>query len=74
MLRSALDAVPGIGRTRKSLLLQRFGGLAGIRAASVEEISRLPGFNRPLAERVRAAALSAGGDPGLNTSTSPERP
>jgi excinuclease ABC subunit C len=38
LLTSRLDEVPGIGPRRRRLLLQRFGSLAGIRAAPVEEL------------------------------------
>jgi excinuclease ABC subunit C len=37
-LRSVLDEIPGIGARRKRMLLQRFGSLKRLRAASVEEL------------------------------------
>jgi excinuclease ABC subunit C len=37
-LRSELDAVPGIGRTRRRVLLRRFGSVAGVRRATREEL------------------------------------
>ena len=37
-LRSELDAVPGIGRTRRRALLRRFGSVAGVRRATREEL------------------------------------
>jgi excinuclease ABC subunit C len=40
-LHSVLDEIPGIGQKRKRQLLQRFGSLAGLRAASTEEIVRV---------------------------------
>ena len=43
-LRSALDGVPGIGPRRKRQLLQRFGSLARLRVASVEELTRMGGL------------------------------
>jgi len=52
-LRSALDEIPGIGPKRKRALLQHFGSLEGIKAASVDEIAALPGLNRALAEKVK---------------------
>lgn len=52
-LRSALDEVPGIGPTRRRLLLQRFGSLERLRAASVEELTRVGGLPRPVAETTR---------------------
>ena len=52
---SRLDDVPGIGPKRKKALLQHFGSLKAIRAASVEEVAAVPGLNRELAERVKEA-------------------
>src|SRR5262249_50903480 len=36
---SQLDAIPGIGPSRRRALLSRFGSLAGIREASVDELA-----------------------------------
>ncbi len=49
-LRSVLDEVPGIGARRKRLLLQRFGSLKRLRAASVEELQRVGGLPPRVAE------------------------
>ena len=49
-LRSVLDEVPGIGARRKRLLLQRFGSLKRLRAASVEELRTVGGLPQPVAE------------------------
>jgi len=49
-LRSALDEVPGIGPMRKRLLLQRFGSVERLRAAPVDELVRVGGLPRPVAE------------------------
>lgn len=49
-LRSVLDEVPGIGARRKRLLLQRFGSLKRLRAASVEELRTLGGLPQRVAE------------------------
>lgn len=51
-LESELDFVVGLGEKRKRLLLTKFANLDEVRAASVEEISKITGFNRVLAERV----------------------
>lgn len=51
-LESELDFVVGLGEKRKRLLLTRFANLDEIRAASVEDLMNVPGFNRVLAERV----------------------
>jgi excinuclease ABC subunit C len=51
-MRSALDAIPGVGPKRKKALLRKFGSVKGIREAGVEEIAATPGFTRSLAEKV----------------------
>lgn len=51
-LESELDFVIGLGEKRKRLLLTKYANLDDIKAASVEELSKIPGFNRVLAERV----------------------
>ena len=42
----ALDDVPGLGETRRKALLRHFGSLKRLRAATVEEITEVPG-HRP---------------------------
>ncbi len=51
-IRSELGDIPGIGPARQRALLSRFGSVKGIRAASVREIARVPGFSETLATRV----------------------
>jgi len=51
--RSVLEEIPGIGDKRKRALLSHFGSLKRIRAATVEEIAQVEGFNLQLAERVQ---------------------
>lgn len=54
-LSSLLEAIPGIGPKRRRMLLRHFGSLEAIRKASVEELAQLPGMNRQIAEKVKAA-------------------
>lgn len=53
MVGSALDRVTGVGSKRKALLLKHFGGIKQIRAATVEELSELPGINFALAKAIK---------------------
>jgi excinuclease ABC subunit C len=55
MVDSALDGVPGLGETRRKALLRKFGSVKRLRAATVEEITEVPGFGRRTAEAVVAA-------------------
>jgi excinuclease ABC subunit C len=47
---SGLDGIPGIGPLRKQALMRHFGSLNAIRAATLDELSALPGMNRNAAE------------------------
>lgn len=51
-LGSILDEIAGVGKTRKEVLLKHFGGIENIRAATIDELSALPGMNRKVAQAV----------------------
>ena len=53
-LASQLDAIPGIGPSRRRALLTRFGSLAGIRDASVDQLAGVRGMSRAAAEALKA--------------------
>jgi excinuclease ABC subunit C len=53
-LASTLDAIPGIGAAKRRALITHFGGVKGVRAASVEDLARVEGIGRALAERIWA--------------------
>lgn len=50
LLESPLERIKGIGKKRRLELLKVFGSIEGIRNSSVEEIARLKGFNRRIAQ------------------------
>ena len=49
---SLLDDCPGVSDPRKKLLLQKFGSVARLRRASVEDIAATEGISRKLAEQI----------------------
>ena len=49
---SRLEDIAGIGPRRRANLLRHFGGLSGLKAAAVDDIARVDGINRGLAERI----------------------
>ena len=51
-LRSPLDDVPGVGPARKKALLKRFGSVARLRRAEVEQIAETPGIGPELAAAI----------------------
>jgi len=52
---SSLELIPGIGVKRRRDLLRYFGGIQGVARASLDELTKVPGINRSLAERIFAA-------------------
>lgn len=49
---SELDCIDGIGERRRKVLLQNFGSVKKVRAATLEQLSRLPGMNRKAAKAI----------------------
>ncbi|HVL82563.1 MAG TPA: excinuclease ABC subunit UvrC [Actinomycetota bacterium] len=52
MRASALDEIPGVGRTRKQALMKWFGSVENLQRATVDEIRAVPGIPRHLAEDI----------------------
>lgn len=52
---STLEGIDGVGPKRRKELLHYFGGLQEIRKASVDEMTKVRGVSRPLAEAIYAA-------------------
>jgi excinuclease ABC subunit C len=70
MVDSALDAVPGLGETRKTALLKHFGSLKRLRAATLEELLEVPGIGSHTAEAIVTALVGAAtAAPAVNVST-----
>ncbi|NML49750.1 excinuclease ABC subunit UvrC [Streptomyces sp. R302] len=67
---SPLDAVPGLGDTRKQALIKHFGSVKRLKQATIEQICEVPGFGRKTAEAVAVAlARAAPAAPAVNTAT-----
>jgi excinuclease ABC subunit C len=62
MLVSMLDDVPGLGESRRKALMKQFGSLKRLRAATVEELTAVPGIGRRTAEAVQAAIAEPAGE------------
>jgi len=50
---SSLDGIPGLGAKRKQALVRRFGSVAGMRRATVEELKSVEGMTGAVAKRVK---------------------
>ncbi len=51
-LRSILDEIPDIGESRKKLLLKHFGSAQQVKNATIEELQKVPGIGKEIAEKI----------------------
>ena len=53
MTKSKLDYIEGIGEKKRTALLKKFGSVAKIKDATIEEISEIKGINVELAKKIK---------------------
>ena len=58
MLESILDEVPQLGQARRKALLERFGSVAAIRKATLEDIAATPGIGSKIAVLIHTQLLA----------------
>jgi excinuclease ABC subunit C len=68
MLESILDEIPQLGSARRASLLERFGSVAAIRKASIEDIAATPGIGSKIASIIESHLASIASQ-GINTET-----
>jgi len=52
MSKSSLDEIPGVGEAKKKALLKAFGSVENVKAATVEELTKVKGINEELANKI----------------------
>lgn len=60
MLESLLDEIPGLGSSRRTALLDRFGSVTAIRKATISDLAATPGIGEKLAETISLSLAQIG--------------
>lgn len=69
MLESLLDQIPGLGSARRRALLDRFGSVAAIRKATINELATTPGIGEKLADTIAQSLAQIGKSESVNMTT-----
>ncbi len=59
LMHSSLDSIQGVGEKRKLILLKHFKSIKNIRAATLGELSALPGISYKTAEKIKKSLESS---------------
>jgi len=57
-IKSALDDIAGVGKSRRELLLKEFGSVERIKQATAEDLARVRGISVTLAQKILTALAS----------------
>ncbi len=71
-LKSQLEEIPGIGEARRQLLMKRFGSVAAMKKASIEEIAEIGAIGSKLANKILVYLNANGQTNELNQSGNDE--
>ena len=53
MTKSELDDIEGIGKAKRETLLKEFGTIEKIKSASIEELTKIKGITKDLADKIK---------------------
>ncbi|MDD2393325.1 MAG: excinuclease ABC subunit UvrC [Eubacteriales bacterium] len=51
-LKFSLESIPGVGETRRKILMRKFGSIRAVKSASVEELETTDGIDRKTAQEI----------------------
>lgn len=60
-IRSELDQLPGVGAARRKILLDHFGSFAQLKAASVDDLKKVPGIPEGVGQAIYNSLRTDGG-------------